>query len=48
MRELAIQDEASQIVAHAVGAEPDERVLDACAAPGGKTVSSRATCDGAE
>ena len=38
MRELAIQDEASQIVAHAVGAEPDERVLDACAAPGGKTV----------
>ena len=38
MRELAIQDEASQIVAHAVGAEPDERVLDACAAPGGKTI----------
>lgn len=36
-RELAIQDEASQIVAHAVGAESDERVLDACAAPGGKT-----------
>jgi 16S rRNA (cytosine967-C5)-methyltransferase len=38
MRELAIQDEASQIVAHALGATPDERVLDACAAPGGKTV----------
>ena len=37
-REIAIQDEASQIVAHAVGAESNERVLDACAAPGGKTV----------
>ena len=38
VRELAIQDEASQIVAHAVGAEPGERVLDVCAAPGGKTL----------
>ena len=37
-REIAIQDEASQIVAHAVGADANERVLDACAAPGGKTV----------
>ena len=31
------QDEASQLIAHVVGAEPGERVLDACAAPGGKT-----------
>jgi len=35
---LVIQDEASQIVAHAVGVSPEERVLDLCAAPGGKTV----------
>ena len=35
---LVVQDEASQIVAHAVGARPGERVLDVCAAPGGKTL----------
>lgn len=34
-----IQDEASQIVAELVRARPAERVLDACAAPGGKTVA---------
>jgi 16S rRNA (cytosine967-C5)-methyltransferase len=32
-----VQDEASQIVAHLVDPRPGERVLDACAAPGGKT-----------
>jgi len=32
-----VQDEASQIVAHLVNPRPGERVLDACAAPGGKT-----------
>jgi len=32
-----VQDEASQIVAHVVNPRPGERVLDACAAPGGKT-----------
>jgi 16S rRNA (cytosine967-C5)-methyltransferase len=31
-----IQDEASQWVVEAVGAQPGERVLDLCAAPGGK------------
>lgn len=31
-----IQDPASQMVAEAVGARPGERVLDLCAAPGGK------------
>lgn len=37
-RDLVVQDEGSIVVAHAVGATPDERVLDLCAAPGGKTV----------
>ncbi|HEV2914639.1 MAG TPA: 16S rRNA (cytosine(967)-C(5))-methyltransferase RsmB [Pyrinomonadaceae bacterium] len=43
LRELAsegfvyVQDEASQLVAHALGAQAGERVLDACAAPGSKT-----------
>ncbi len=34
---LAIQDEGSQLVAHAAAAAPGERVLDLCAAPGGKS-----------
>lgn len=34
---IYLQDEASQLVAHALGAEAGERVLDACAAPGSKT-----------
>lgn len=34
---LTIQDEASQRVALAVNPQPGERVLDMCAAPGGKT-----------
>ena len=33
-----IQDEASQLVAELVAACPNDRVLDACASPGGKTV----------
>lgn len=33
---FTVQDEASQLVAALVGAAPGERVLDACAAPGGK------------
>jgi 16S rRNA (cytosine967-C5)-methyltransferase len=43
LRELAaqgliyVQDEASQLVGHALGAQAGERVLDACAAPGSKT-----------
>jgi 16S rRNA (cytosine967-C5)-methyltransferase len=35
---VVVQEEASQIVAHAVSARPGERILDVCAAPGGKTV----------
>jgi 16S rRNA (cytosine967-C5)-methyltransferase len=43
LRELAtsgqiyLQDEASQLVAQAVAAQSGERILDLCAAPGGKT-----------
>jgi len=32
-----VQDEASMLVAPLLGAQPGERVLDCCAAPGGKT-----------
>jgi 16S rRNA (cytosine967-C5)-methyltransferase len=34
---LAVQDEGSQLVAHVAAAAPGERVLDLCAAPGGKS-----------
>lgn len=32
-----VQDEAAQLISHMLGPQPGERVLDACAAPGGKT-----------
>ena len=35
--QIYLQDEASQLVAHVLDARPGERVLDLCAAPGGKT-----------
>lgn len=35
--EIYLQDEASQLVAHAMNVKRGERVLDLCAAPGGKT-----------
>jgi 16S rRNA (cytosine967-C5)-methyltransferase len=35
---VAIQDEASQAVAHVLAVEPGHTVLDLCAAPGGKTL----------
>lgn len=35
--ELSVQDAASQLAAALLGASPGVRVLDACAAPGGKT-----------
>jgi 16S rRNA (cytosine967-C5)-methyltransferase len=35
---ISLQDEASQMVAHLVDAKPGQRVLDVCAAPGGKAV----------
>jgi len=39
---FSVQDEASQLVALAVGASPGESVLDVCAAPGGKTTAMAA------
>jgi 16S rRNA (cytosine967-C5)-methyltransferase len=39
---FAVQDEASQLVAAAVGPVAGDRVLDACAAPGGKTTAMAA------
>ena len=35
--EVYIQDEASQLVAAVLNAQPGERILDVCAAPGGKS-----------
>ncbi|MBP8272956.1 MAG: hypothetical protein KAY59_00910 [Acidobacteria bacterium] len=35
--QLVVQDEGSQLVAQRVAAEPGQRVLDLCAAPGGKS-----------
>lgn len=34
---FAVQDEASQLAGHLLGALPGERIWDACCAPGGKT-----------
>ena len=36
---FAVQDAASQAVVRLVGARPGERILDACAAPGGKALA---------
>lgn len=35
---VSVQDGAAQLAAHYLGAQPNELILDACAAPGGKTV----------
>ena len=34
---FVVQDEASQMIPYLLGPKPGERILDACAAPGGKT-----------
>ena len=34
---VSVQDEAAQLAAHLLMLEPEQRVLDACCAPGGKT-----------
>ena len=40
-----VQDEASQLVAEVVGAMAGERILDACASPGGKTTAMAAAME---
>jgi 16S rRNA (cytosine967-C5)-methyltransferase len=40
-----VQDEASMLVAHLLGVAPGECLLDACAAPGGKTTHLAALAD---
>jgi 16S rRNA (cytosine967-C5)-methyltransferase len=37
-----VQDEASQLIAELVAVQPGERILDACASPGGKTTAMAA------
>jgi 16S rRNA (cytosine967-C5)-methyltransferase len=39
---IYFQDEASQLVAHLLGAQPNQRMLDVCAAPGSKTMHTDA------
>src|SRR5262249_7575210 len=43
---FVVQDEASQLVARLAGAYPGTRVLDTCAAPGGKTTAIAAAMEG--
>jgi len=45
---FAVQDGAAQFAAGILGAEPGQRVLDACAAPGGKTAHIAALSPGIE
>jgi 16S rRNA (cytosine967-C5)-methyltransferase len=42
-----VQDEASMLIAHLLGPRPQERILDACSAPGGKTTHLCALSDNA-
>jgi len=43
---FVVQDEASQLVGEFVGAAPGERILDACASPGGKATQMAAATAG--
>lgn len=40
-----LQDEASMLISHLVDPQPGDRILDACAAPGGKTTHMAALAD---
>ncbi len=42
---FAVQDESSQLVAEFTAAAPGERILDACASPGGKTTAMAAAME---
>ncbi|RME34078.1 MAG: 16S rRNA (cytosine(967)-C(5))-methyltransferase RsmB [Gammaproteobacteria bacterium] len=43
---VSVQDGAAQLAAHLLDLHPGQRVLDACAAPGGKSAHLLETCDG--
>ena len=43
---VEVQDEGSQLLAHALGAQAGERVLDACAGAGGKTLALWSAMEG--
>ncbi|WP_163101451.1 16S rRNA (cytosine(967)-C(5))-methyltransferase RsmB [Peribacillus alkalitolerans] len=43
---ISIQDESSMLVAYALGAHQQEKILDCCAAPGGKTTHIAEKMDG--
>ncbi|GEK91707.1 16S rRNA (cytosine(967)-C(5))-methyltransferase RsmB [Alkalibacterium kapii] len=45
---ITIQDESSMLVAEAMQIKPDDQILDACAAPGGKTTHMATYLDHAE
>jgi 16S rRNA (cytosine967-C5)-methyltransferase len=45
---VSVQDAAAQLAVPLLGARPGDRVLDACAAPGGKTAQCLETVDGLE
>jgi 16S rRNA (cytosine967-C5)-methyltransferase len=45
---VSVQDAGAQLAAALLGVHPGERVLDACAAPGGKTGALLEACDGIE
>jgi len=46
--EVSVQDAGAQFAAHLLGAKEGERVLDLCAAPGGKTCHILELCPGLE
>ncbi len=45
---ISVQDEAAQLAAPLLDCKPGQRVLDACAAPGGKTAHLLELCPGVE
>jgi 16S rRNA (cytosine967-C5)-methyltransferase len=45
---FTIQDEAAQLIGYLVAPQPDEIVIDACSAPGGKLSQLRELCDSAK